>query len=123
MSANVTVRIPVWIDMMFVWPLLIYRRWKYGCTYRRIYLGEREWTILDLQDYYRFSGFKWVIHKNGKHFYAVRIAKIGNGRTKIIACTEILCRHLAGLLLTIKMAILSIIESQTFVPLLNHKML
>jgi hypothetical protein len=62
-----------------------YRRWKYGEAFRRIYLGEGEWTILDHEDYYRLGNFKWHIKGNGKKFYVVRSAKNGSGRTKLLS--------------------------------------
>jgi hypothetical protein len=65
MFASITIRVPMWIDLMFVWPWLIYRRWKYGYTYRRINLGEGYWTILDQDDYYRLSKYKWYVNGNG----------------------------------------------------------
>jgi hypothetical protein len=84
MCAKLTITIPVWLDFIFTCPLLAYRLLRYGYTYRRIYLGEDEWTILDQQDYYRFGNFKWTISGNGKKFYATRFLKIAPGKTKTL---------------------------------------
>ena len=84
MTTNLTVKIPVWLDLFFVWPLMWYRRRKFGYDFRRIYLGEDEWTILDQQDYYRFGNLKWTISGNGKKFYATRFLKIAPGKTKTL---------------------------------------
>ncbi len=81
---NISIKIPVWLDIIFAWPAVLYRLWKYGYTYRRIYLGEDEWTILDQQDYCRLKHFKWVINGNGTKFYAARFIKIGPGKAKIM---------------------------------------
>ncbi|MCJ7778441.1 MAG: HNH endonuclease [Sedimentisphaerales bacterium] len=85
MNASYTIKVPVWLDRLFTCPILLYRLWKYGYTYRKIYLGEGEWTILDQRDYYRLSKFKWYITGNDKKFYAVRNIKIGRTRTNMIS--------------------------------------
>ena len=84
MSAQLTITIPVCLDVLFVWPVLVYRLLKYGYTYRRISLSDGEWTIVDQQDYYRFGNFKWCIRGNRNTFYAVRFVKTGPGRTKLV---------------------------------------
>jgi hypothetical protein len=83
MSARVTIRIPEWVDRICVWPIMEYRRRKYGYAFRRIYLGEGEWAMLDETDYYNFNEYKWVISGNGSKFYAVRMVKKGPGKTRI----------------------------------------
>ena len=82
MAATITITIPFWLDLIFVWPILLYRRWKYGYTYRRINLGEGLWAIVDWNVYYRICIYKW--HAMGKRglFYAVRKVKISE--TEII---------------------------------------
>jgi hypothetical protein len=82
--ARVEIRIPDWLDKIFAWPLMWYRRRKYGYDFRRIYLGEGEWTIVDRQDYYRFANFKWVLNGEETRFYAVRYAKNGDGKVKTV---------------------------------------
>ena len=81
---SISIKIPIWLDMIFAWPVMVYRWWKYGYEYRRIYLSDREWTIVDQQDYYRFGNFKWCIRGNRNTFYAVRFVKTGPGRTKLV---------------------------------------
>jgi hypothetical protein len=70
--ARIEIKVPDWVDRICAWPVTAYRRRKYGYTYRRIYLGEGEWTILDVEDYYRFGNFKWSLGGSRKNFYAVR---------------------------------------------------
>jgi hypothetical protein len=62
---------------------MLYRQWKYGYTFRKIYLGEGEWTILEPRDYYRLRHFKWFLFGNKSNFYAVRSIKVGTGKTKM----------------------------------------
>jgi len=84
MKVNLTIGIPVWLDKICTWPVTMYRLWKFGFPYRKIYLGESEWAILDQQDYYTFGNFKWSLGGNGKKFYAVRGVKDEIGEIKIV---------------------------------------
>jgi hypothetical protein len=82
--STIQIKVPNWLDRIFAWPLLLYRLLRYGYTYRRIYLGEGAWTILDQQDYYRIGNFKWTVIGNDGKFYAVRNVKIGQIKTATI---------------------------------------
>lgn len=86
MKANLTIGIPVWLDRVCTWPLMFYRRRKYGYDFRRIYLGDDEWTLVEPADYYRLGHLKWHLKgSNRKKFYAVRDVKTGPGRTKMLS--------------------------------------
>ena len=70
--------IPVWLDKICAWPVLLYRKAKYGCAFRRIYLGDGFYTAVNPNDYYRFRGYKWFpIGRRGK-FYAARSIRTDN---------------------------------------------
>ena len=79
---NVQIKIPEWLDRICVWPLMVYRKWKHGYTYRKIYLDEGEFTIVEPRDYYTFGKYKWNLLGTGRHKYVVREKKIGPKRTK-----------------------------------------
>jgi len=81
---TIQIKVPNWLDFLCAWPAMVYRQWKYGYSFRRIFLGEGEWTILDSVDYYRFRNFKWWANGNGTNIYAARSVKTGPVRTKII---------------------------------------
>ncbi|MCJ7729263.1 MAG: AP2 domain-containing protein [Sedimentisphaerales bacterium] len=98
MKVNLTIGIPVWLDRLFVWPVMLYRLWKYGYSYRRIYLGEDKWTILDSQDYYRYSNLKWFVYGTGTKFYAAREIITGPGRTKTVGLHREIMNPRKGLL-------------------------
>jgi hypothetical protein len=85
MSAQITITIPVWLDFLFTCPLLAYRLFRYGYTFRRIYLGEGLWTIVDADVYYLLGNFKWHFKGNGRKFYVVRTVKISPGRAKLLS--------------------------------------
>ena len=81
-------KVYVWLDFIFTCPLLAYRLFRYGYTYRRIYLGERKWTILDQEDFYRLRNFKWVVYgsgKSGENLYAVRFKMVSPKKTMFVS--------------------------------------
>jgi len=98
MSSKLTITIPVWLDLIFVSPLLLYRLWKYGYTYRRIWLGEERFAILDQHDYYHLGKLKWYFTGFDGKFYAVRNFTIDNIRTKIVSMHRELINAPKGLL-------------------------
>jgi hypothetical protein len=75
--------IPDWLDRICAWPILLYRKFKYGSAFRRIYLGHGFYTVVDPDDYYRFGRFKWHIRGNDKKMYAVRDVIVGPGKTRL----------------------------------------
>lgn len=81
MSANLNISIPEWLDKICVWPLMAYRRLKYGQPFRRIYLGEGEYTVVDPDVYYEKCRYKWFLTGNGINVYPLREKKIGPKRT------------------------------------------
>jgi len=81
---NISIKIPVWLDLFFAWPVMIWRQLKFGYTYRKIYLDEGLWTILDPRDYCRFACFKWCIGGDKGKFYAVRGQMISPADSKIV---------------------------------------
>ncbi len=82
---TVRIKIPIWLDMIFSLPVLLCRFFRYGYTFRRIYLGEGVWTLVDTQDYYNLSNYNWYLSSNGSNFYAFRNAKIGPGKIKMVS--------------------------------------
>ncbi|MGA2173235.1 MAG: HNH endonuclease [Sedimentisphaerales bacterium] len=83
--ASITIKVPNWLDRLFVWPILLYRLCKFGYAFRRIYLGEGNWAILDKQDYYRLGNYKWYVNGNGFKFYAFRNIILGPGKTRMLS--------------------------------------
>ena len=82
MSANLNIRIPEWLDKICASPVVVYRRLKYGYAYRKIHLGQGEYTIVEPADYYTFSKFNWIFIRCNKKPYAVSEFKMGNKKTK-----------------------------------------
>ncbi|MGA2092507.1 MAG: HNH endonuclease [Sedimentisphaerales bacterium] len=83
MSAHYSISIPQWLDRIFTYPLMVYRRLKYGYTFRRIPLGDGVYTIVDVDVFYRLSHHKWNFRSGRKgKLYAVRNVQTPNGLTK-----------------------------------------
>ncbi len=82
MKVNLTIWIPKWLDRICIWPVMLYRKYKYGYYFRRIYLGEGEWTILDQQDYCRLGHFKWYVYGHRGKFYAARSFRVSKRKFK-----------------------------------------
>jgi hypothetical protein len=82
---TVQIKVPNWLDRLLAWPVMVWRKWKYGYTYRRIYLGEGEWTIVESPDYYLLRDYNWYLYGKNRKFYVVRTTKVGNERTKTVA--------------------------------------
>jgi hypothetical protein len=99
MSAKLTISIPVWLDKLFTWPILLYRYFKYGYTFRKIYLGDDIYTIVDVDVYYRLGHLNWHLKgSNAKKFYAVRDVKVGPGKTKMLGLHREIMNQPKGLL-------------------------
>jgi hypothetical protein len=82
--AVIQVKVPNWLDIIFAWPVMVWRQLKFGYTYRKIYLDEGLWTIVDSGDYYRFARFKWCVTGNKNKYYAVRGQIIGPDYIKLV---------------------------------------
>jgi len=74
-GVNISFKIPIWLDRICAWPVMEYRKHKYGYSFRRIYLGEGQWTIVDVDVYYQLGQFKWSAVGNDKKNYAVRVLR------------------------------------------------
>jgi hypothetical protein len=97
--ARIEINVPDWLDKICAWPVMAYRKRKYGYSYRRINLGEGEWTALDQEDYYRFGNIKWNIDGKKSKYYAVSNVKIEPGRTKEIRLHREIMNAPAGALI------------------------
>ena len=84
MFSTIATKVYICLDLLFAWPILLYRFCKYGYTFRRIYLGEGKWTYLDQEDYYQLRHYKWVVNGTGNNLYAVRLKLVSPKKTWMI---------------------------------------
>jgi hypothetical protein len=83
--STITIKVPNWLDMVLALPVIIYRRWKYGFIFRRIFLGEGFYAIVDLSDYYLLNKFRWSAKRDRNWVYAVRFVNDPASRGKTIS--------------------------------------
>jgi hypothetical protein len=81
--ASIQLKIPNWLDRICVWPILLYRRLKFGQPYRRIYLGDGVYTKVDPDVYYEKCRFHWYLSGNKRKAYPVRTIKTGPRKISI----------------------------------------
>jgi hypothetical protein len=63
---------------------MVYRRRKYGYEFRRIYLGEEVWTIVEPTDYYRVGNIKWCLGGHERKSYAIGGIRSNKGGAKTV---------------------------------------
>jgi hypothetical protein len=94
--ARIEIKVPDWLDRICAWPVMVYRKYKYGYDFRRIYLGESEWTILDQQDYYRYGHIKWCLGAHRARAYAISGVRNRNGKIKAVSLHREIMRPRKG---------------------------
>jgi hypothetical protein len=84
MAAKITLKILNNLETILVSPVLLFRYFKYGYTYRLIYLGHGHYTKLDSPNYYRLRKYKWFVRGNGSNLYAARSALTKDLRNRTV---------------------------------------
>jgi len=90
MTLHLTIRVPNWLDLLFAFPLLTFRRFRFGYPFRKIRLTdsssitiakeERKFTIVDPADFYRLNSFYWLTCGKNDNLYAARLVRLKSGR-------------------------------------------
>jgi len=102
---RVIINIPNWLAGPLVSLLLLYRRLRYGCAFRKIPLTQGEFAIVDPEDYDRLANYKWFLAKSPTSSYAARWQctrpcglrkKIWMHREVIDIPEHMLCDHVNG---------------------------
>jgi hypothetical protein len=98
MKVNFTIGIPVWLDKIFAWPAIAYRKHKYGLPFRKIPLGESFFSIVSPEDFYWLNKFHWVPRKHYGKIYAVSFVNEPDKATKISSMHRVIMNQPRGLL-------------------------
>lgn len=90
MTLHLTIRVPNWLDLLFAFPLLTFRRLRFGYPFRKIRLtdvsgvaqakSEGKFTIVDPADFYRLNSFYWLTCGKNDNLYAARLIRLKSGR-------------------------------------------
>ena len=73
--------------------VLLYRRLRYGCAFRKIPLTQGKFTIVDPEDYNRLAKYKWHLARSPTGFYAARWQRFPgkNTRKRIWMHRQVIC--------------------------------
>ncbi len=86
----VVLNIPAWLEKPAVFLLLLYRRLRYGCAFRRIPLTKGKFAIVDPEDYNRLNKFKWRISSARLTYYAQRAQKVNGKWTSVMMHRQVI---------------------------------
>jgi hypothetical protein len=95
---TIQIKVPNWLDKIFAWPVMLYRRMKYGYTYRQIYLGEDKFTIVEPADFCWLNNYHWSARRNKSCIYAVRFLTDDGKKSKFISMHREIMNPRKGLL-------------------------
>jgi len=102
---RVIINIPAGLEKPLVLLLLLYRRLRYGCAFRKIPLTRGKFAIVDPGDYKRLAKYKWHFSRSPTSSYAAcwQRCQPGGVRKKIWMHREVidipkhmLCDHING---------------------------
>jgi hypothetical protein len=79
MKLHLTICIPNWLDKLLTFPLLTYRRFRFGYPFRKIKLTDGKFTILDPPDFYQLNSFDWLTCGKNDNLYAARLVRTPTG--------------------------------------------
>jgi len=96
---NIRVKVPNWLDIILVWPLMIYRQYKFGYTYRKIYVGEGRYAIVDQKDFCLLNNLEWTVKEDFDSIYAVRFFRREGSSSKLLSMHRFICNPPAGLVI------------------------
>jgi predicted CoA-substrate-specific enzyme activase len=96
--AKIEIKVPDWLDKVCAWPVMVYRKRRFGYPFRKIKLTEGKYAIVDPQDFYWLSNFDWCAKEYRGCFHAVRFNNQGGNEPMIISMHRQIMNFPAGLL-------------------------
>jgi len=84
MKVRFTINVPNCLDKFCSWPLLTYRRLRFGYPFRKIALTEGKFTIVDPSDFYLLNAFDWLTCGRDDNLYAARVIRSKTGQLNTI---------------------------------------
>ena len=93
-----SIPIPLFIMRLCVWTALLYRKIRFGYTFRRIKLTQGKYALVEVEDFEELSKYKWHAKKSRSNCYACRSVKLPDGKRKSISMHRWLINPPEGLL-------------------------
>jgi len=93
----IKLKVPSWLERISLWPVLFYRRLRYGFSFRKIPLTQGKFARVDPEDYPGLIRHKWSAAKQANTFYAVRShekIQIRMHRRIMNAPAHLVCDHI-----------------------------
>ncbi len=98
MKIRLMIRVPNRLDRIFSWPVLKYRRYKYGHPFRRIHLSDGRYAIVDQKDFYRLNNLDWYVKEDYDSVYAVRFFRGPGKNSQLLSMHRFIFNPPAGIL-------------------------
>ncbi|MCJ7778070.1 MAG: AP2 domain-containing protein [Sedimentisphaerales bacterium] len=95
---TIQIKVPIWLDKICSWPVVLCRQFKYGCPFRKIPLGDSFFAIVDPNDFYWLNKSHWSPRKNRGGVYAVRFINVPGKKTTISSMHRVIMNPPRGLL-------------------------
>jgi hypothetical protein len=88
---HLPIPVPNFLESFFVAILLFYRKNRYNCAFRKIYLTRGKYAIVSPEDFEEVNRHKWrAINNHNETFYAVRMTYTGGRKKQIMMHREIM---------------------------------
>jgi hypothetical protein len=83
--------VPAFIERLGVAILLFYRKKRYDCAFRKIYLTKGKYALVSPEDFEEINRHKWQATNNHNNtFYAIRTIYINGARKRLMMHREIM---------------------------------
>jgi len=77
---TIKITVPDWLDTLCAWPVVEYRRLKYGFPFRLLPLSNGKYSIVDPDIYTLLGKLKWCCCGNTDRPYVVRNIRTNSGK-------------------------------------------
>ena len=86
--------IPVFIDKIIIWPVLLLRWLWYGYAFRRVRLIPDKYARVEAVDFEKISKYTWLVRKTPRSYTAVRFEAKGRLLVAVYMHSEIMINKL-----------------------------